>query len=358
MNDIDRNKIIRYLSGEATPQEAGEVLEWKNSDDKNREFFKETEIVFNTSQIVINPEKYSSTKAYANLEKKLSPKIRSINISRFLGYAATALVAIVLTWFIQLYFHGRDTVPEQLADETYTQSVETPEGARSLITLEDGTKIWLNANSRLTYPTHFDRNQRTVHLEGEGFFDVAKDKTWPFKVETSDLSINVLGTVFNVKSYPEEGLIETTLIEGKIVLNKITDNDEQEILILKPKQKATFIKKEGVLFKDDIYAANIPEAEKLRRTKEKLVISKDVDEQPVIAWKDNKMIFKNETFESIAVSLERRYGVSIKFESEGVKEYRFSGIFDEISIDQALQALQFASPFKYRIEQKFIIIKK
>jgi ferric-dicitrate binding protein FerR (iron transport regulator) len=363
MNVDIENKIVRYLSGEATNKEKEEILLWKNSSPENKKIFKEIEIAFNTSEIVINPENYSSEKAYGKLEKKMkgnnSFPLNKVNFRRFLGYAATAIIAIGLTWFTQKYVETEPTVIQKVAEESFFQSVETPAGARSLVTLEDGTKIWLNANSKLTYPTHFDGNQRIVHLEGEGYFDVAKDKTWPFKVETSDLSINVLGTIFNVKSYPTEGLIETTLIEGEIILNKITnDNNEQEILKLKPKQKATFIKKDGILLKDEIYAAKIPENEKIQRRSEKLVLSENIDAEPIISWKDNEMIFKNETFESIAVSLERRYGVKIKFENDGVKEYRFSGVFDEISIDQALQALQFASPFHFKIDQKFIIIKK
>ena len=363
MNIIDENKIIQYLSGEATDKEAEEILKWKNDNAENEALFREIEIAFNTSQIIINPDNFSSKDTYKKFEKKMKgDNLIPFKVRRFMGYAATAIIAIGLTWFTQKYLERKPEViipTKQVVKENYHQSVETPSGARSLVTLEDGTKIWLNANSKLTYPTHFNGEQRIVKLEGEGYFDVAKDKTWPFKVETSDLSINVLGTVFNVKSYPDEGLIETTLIEGEIILNKLTnDNNEQEILKLEPKQKATFIKKEGKLLRDEIYAANIPENEKIQRKQEKLVISDHVDADPIVAWKNNEMIFKNETFESIAVSLERRYGVKIKFDNEDVKEYRFSGVFDEISIDQALQALQFASPFHYQIDQKFIMIKK
>ncbi len=364
MNVVDKNKIIRYLSGEATNEEAREILNWKNSNPENKKIFRDIEITFNTSQIVINPDKYSSEEGYESLEKKMTKSssivFSKIIIRRFIGYAATAIVAVGLT----LFFQNRNKLQKPailtpIVEENYYQSVETPAGARSLITLEDGTRIWLNANSKLTYPNHFNGNQRVVKLEGEGYFDVAKDKTWPFKVETSDLSVNVLGTIFNLKSYPNEGLIETTLIEGEIRLNKITkDNNEQEILKLKPKQKATFIKKEGILLRDEIYAANIPVSEKVQRKQEKLVISEHVDAEPIVAWKNNEMIFKNETLESIAISLERRYGVKIKFEDEAVKQYRFSGVFDEITIEQALQALQFASPFHFKIDQKFIMIEK
>lgn len=361
MSMINENIIIRFLSGQATEKEAQEILRWKNNNEENKRTFREIEVAYNTSEIVMNPEKFDAPAAYPKILSKLKGNkvifIRNNRLKQFAGYAATAVIAIGLTWGIQKYFLiGNESW--QTAQTIY-QSVETPAGAKSLVTLEDGTKIWLNAKSKLKYPTHFVNDQREVQLEGEGYFDVAKDKSRPFKVKTSDLSINVLGTVFNLKSYSEEGLIETTLIEGKIVLNKLTGgNKEKKILELEPSQQATFIKKEGFLLKDEAVAADIPSNEINHRSKDKLIVTKNVDTYAITAWTDNKIIFKNETFESIAVRLERRYGAKITFEDEVVKGYRFSGIFEEISINQALKALQFASAFNFRIEQDKIYIHK
>ena len=355
MSEINENIIIRFLMGEATEKEAKQIFDWKNINSENRKTFREIETAFNTSEIMLNPEEFDKNSAYLRIRELLQSekesKIRKIDIKQLLKYAATIIIAIGLTWFTQSYFNERRFESNQ--------TVETPTGARSLVTLEDGTKIWLNANSKLTYPTHFNKNQRIVKLEGEGYFDVAKDKTCPFKVETSDLSINVLGTVFNLKSYPDEGFIETTLIEGKIILNKSMKNkSEKEILELKPHQKALFIKREGLLLDDQLLAANIPASEREKRSKEKLIVEKDVKTGLVAAWKDNKMIFEDETFESIAVRLQRRYGAEIRFADVEVKDYRYSGIFEEISIEQALIALQFASYFNFEINKNIITIKK
>lgn len=360
MNKVNENTIIKFLSGQSTEEEARKILDWKNSNEENRKTFREIEVAYNTTEIVMDPEKFDQSSAYREIRPKLKGDkviyIHKNRLKQFAGYAATALIAIGITWLTQKYLSIGNEASQTA--QTIFQSVETPAGAKSLITLEDGTKIWLNAKSKLTYPTHFINDQREVRLEGEGYFDVAKDKSRPFKVKTSNLSIHVLGTVFNLKSYAEEGLVETTLVEGKIILNKILDgNKENEILELKPSQQATFIKKEGTLLKDEADAANIPPNELYRRSKEKLVV-KRVDTDAITAWKDNKMIFKNETFESIAVKLERRYDAKITFEDEIVKGYRFSGIFEEISINQALRALQFASSFNFKIEQDKIYIKK
>ncbi|MGQ8337487.1 FecR family protein [Sunxiuqinia sp. A32] len=361
MLEINENIIVKFLSGRASEEEGQMILNWKNSSEENKKTFKEFEIAYNASEIVINADNYDESHAYKKVLLKLN-KSRFASISQrraslFIGYAATAVIAIGLTWFVQKSFFYKHESIELV--ETVYQSVETPAGAKSLVTLEDGTKIWLNAKSKLTYPSHFQNNKRIVQLEGEGYFDVAKEKTRPFEVKTTDIDIQVLGTVFNLKSYKEEGLIEATLIEGKIALNRSKgENQEQRIYTLRPNQQATFIKKEGLLMEDNLLAADIPLSEANRRLSEKLIINEDIDVSAIIAWKDGKMVFKNETFESIAIKLERRYNTNIEFQDEVAREYRFSGVFDEISIDQALKALQFTSNFNYNIGQDKIIIKK
>lgn len=357
MSEIDENIIIKFLSGLATAEETREILRWKNSSLENTKTFKEIELAFNASEIVMNREKFDASKAFPKFKLRLRKSkvvsFRRSKLRQFVGYAATAIIAIGLTWFSQKSFHA-----EGEPAETY-QSVETPSGAKSLITLVDGTKIWLNAESKLIYPSRFVDSKRVVTLEGEGYFEVAKDKSRPFEVKTSNLSIQVLGTVFNLKSYPEEGVIETTLLEGSVALSKIVnEKKEQEIYQLQPNQQATFIKKKGFLTEDQVIAANLSASEASERSSEKLIVNSVIDVDRIAAWKDGDMVFKNETFESLAIKLERRYNAKIIFEDEVLRGYRFSGKFDEISIEQALRALQFTSTFNYKIEQGMITIKK
>jgi ferric-dicitrate binding protein FerR (iron transport regulator) len=358
MSSINETKITHFLAGHASEEEANEILQWKNESQENRKTFQEMETAYNVSEIIMNPEKYDANESYLKISSNnINEEHGSfqINLRHVIGYAAAILVTASLTIFTSNYF----TPKHPDVNQVVYNSIETSSGAKSLVTLEDGTKIWLNAHSKLIYPNRFVGGQRIVKLEGEGYFEVAKEKTRPFRVETSGLSINVLGTTFNLKSYPEEGLIETTLIEGEIVLNKIIEGQEdQNLLRLKPNQKATFVKKDGLLLTDEIHAANIPVTEIEQRSSEKLVIAEIADLEPVVAWKDDRMVFKNETFESIAVKLGRRYNARFDFIDKEVKQYRFSGVFEEISIDQALKALQFASQFSFEINQDVITIKK
>ena len=352
--------IIRFLSGRATEEEAREILRWKNLNEENRKAFREIEITCNTSEIVLDPEKFDTATALPRVRSKLKERkvidIGGSRLRRLTSYAATAVIAIGLTWFAQHYFLDNDELLQAVGIND--QTVETPAGAKSLVTLEDGTRVWLNAKSKLTYPSRFVGGGREVELEGEGYFEVAKDRSRPFKVKTSELTVQVLGTVFNLKCYPEEGAIKATLVEGIIALNRLVDETtEKELLELKPNQQAVFIKKEGSLTRDEAMAAGISTAGLNRRTTEKLVIYEQIDPAFIADWKDNKLMFKDETFESIAVKLERRYDARIIFEDEGVKGYRFSGTFREISINEALKALQFTSGFHFRIEHDRIYIQ-
>lgn len=353
--------IIKFLSGQAAEEEALEIMQWKNRNEENKKIFREIEIAYNTSEIVTDPEKFDISAAYSGAQSKLKQGslalVRVRRLKQLSGYAATALLAISLTWFAHDYLNsGGD--PRQTADAIY-QSVETPSGAKSLVTLEDGTRVWLNAKSKLVYPARFSGQSREVQLEGEGYFDVAKDQSRPFTVKTSHLAVRVLGTVFNLKSYPEEGLIEATLLEGKITLDRINGgSQEKQLLQLKPNEQATFIKREGFLTEDAARAANIPLSEVNHRSEEHLMVTEHADADAVSAWKDDKLIFKNETFESIAFKLERRYDAKIVFEDESVRNYRFSGVFTEISINEALKALQFTSDFSFEIEHHAIRIRR
>ncbi len=355
---VNEELIIQFLSGRTTEEEAREILEWKNLNEENRKAFREIEVAYHTSEIVLDPEKFDAEAALPKVQSKLKERkvILISRLRRLTGYAATAVIAIGLTCFAQHYFLDNDELLQAVGIND--QTVETPAGAKSLVTLEDGTRVWLNAKSKLTYPSRFVGGGREVELEGEGYFEVAKDRSRPFKVKTSELTVQVLGTVFNLKCYPEEGAIKATLVEGKIALNRLVDETtEKELLELKPNQQAVFIKKEGSLTRDEAMAAGISTAGLNRRTTEKLVIYEQIDPAFIADWKDNKLMFKDETFESIAVKLERRYNARIIFEDEAVKGYRFSGTFREISINEALKALQFTSGFHFRIEHDKIYIQ-
>lgn len=171
----------------------------------------------------------------------------------------------------------------QKAAATEYNTISTPKAGQYALTLDDGTKVWLNAVSSMTFPTAFTGQQRIVRLTGEAFFEVAKDKTRPFIVEVNNTKVEVLGTAFNINSYADETSIKTTLVEGKVAVSK-----DNQTSLLAPGQQAVVTGTIDVL--------------------------KQVDVEQVIAWKNGLFNFDNANIPELMRQLERWYDISVKFE--------------------------------------------
>ena len=231
-------------------------------------------------------------------------------------------------------------------------SVHTANGTRMHLSLPDGSKVWVNAGSRIDYGKNYGVTNREVELTGEAFFDVAPDAHKPFIVHTKGLDIRVLGTSFNVKSYPSEKTTEATLIRGSIEVS--IRNRPKDKIILKPNEK--------LVVSDDDSLLRIPTPRRHEIKPESLlVISKPTVERNTGAiietsWVDNKLIFQEEEFDKLARRMERWYGVSIRFENPKLEKLQFTGTFEKETIRQALEALRLAEKFDYTLEGAEITI--
>lgn len=248
---------------------------------------------------------------------------------------------------------------EDTADITLNK-ITAPNGSKTQVLLSDGTSIWLNSGSTLEYPQAFAKKSREVKLIGEGYFDVAKNPDKPFIVKTSDLSIKVLGTIFNVKSYPDEGTIETTLLEGSVAISKKEDNPRtKNVVFLKPNERATFIKKDGKIIQSDLLSKIPDEAHSTdisKPRKEQMILSKFTDSEQYTSWKDEKLTFRNENFEKLCIMLERWYNVKININSEELKSYHYTGTLQNENIVDAIEAFKLTVPFRYEIHHDIIEI--
>jgi len=228
------------------------------------------------------------------------------------------------------------------------RSMQTRNGEKRTLILPDGTKVTVNSASRLSYPTSFKDSTREVYLTGEAFFDVKKDHLHPFIIHTGKMDVRVLGTAFNVKAYKNDKFSETTLIRGSVQI--MLSDRPKDIIILKPMEKLV-VKYAAPVTND---SKNIGEesnalpAITYLQKRDNIIIE--------TSWLENKLIFKDEDFKSLANSLERQYGVSIEFENESLKELRFSGIFEKETITEALSALRLTEHFNFKILKDKIII--
>jgi transmembrane sensor len=265
--------------------------------------------------------------------------------------AAVFLVGICISF--SYYFLQHNTKIKQVAN---LELIKTPSRIKSKIILSDGSVVTLNSSTTLKYPPAFSGQTREVYLDGEAFFDVSKDHKHPFIVHAGKMSVKVLGTAFNVKSYANEASSETTLIRGVIEVT-LADRPSDRI-ILKPSEKlilrsATFKK-----FNSDKHlSAKSRDSVNTNYVLTNLTYLRSNDTTVVeTSWVNNKLVFKDEAFAGLANMMERWYGVKIKFKNTSAKDYRFTGVFEKESVLQALNALQMIEPFNYKLKNETIYI--
>lgn len=283
----------------------------------------------------------------------------SLKTNRFhLWYYRIAAAAVLLICLAVWKF-----LPETSSIQAVTgqnNEIVTKKGTKSKVLLPDGSSVMLNADSRLTYSEKFNKNVREVILEGEAFFDVVKDSSRPFIVHTSGISIRVLGTAFNVKSYPAEPTIEATLVRGIIEVQK-NDQPGASRIYLKPNEKLVY-RKSG--FNAGIATAVTQQStagKEDKAQKENISISTlpKVNSDSVrteTSWMYGRLLFEGQSFRQLAPAMERWFNVKISFQEENVSAIRFRGAFEDESVEEALQAMQLTAPFSYTINGNNVLI--
>ncbi len=287
-------------------------------------------------------------------EPPVKKNIRRVPV--FFKYAALIICVIGIALAFKVILNQPKPTPDQ-ADKFI--QVIVPQGQRSQLMLPDGTRIWLNSGSILKCPVAFEKNSRDVYLEGEAFFNVKHNKDVPFIVHLKEnLAVKVLGTEFNVKSYADEKIIETTLINGsiKLIRGKSILSQPSEIE-LKPNETATFEKDDQSINISKLVPAISSEAPEpvknvmYEQLKNKL--------EPITAWKEDALVFYNESFENIAIKMERWYGVKIIVKDLELKQERFTGKFaNKETIYQVLNIFNRTEPIHYISTNTEIIIEK
>ncbi len=352
----DRNQIEdllrKFAAGNLSPRETKDFLEIINAGDDNEELKQIMTSVWD--DVADSDMDVPSVKILEQLKEKIQskePERFSIKAERkkiqwlvFLKYAAVVILTFGITWFIKdkSIREPKPIAWSQTARAAFSE-ISVAYGSKSKVVLPDGSVVSLNSGSKLRYPVHFDSKHRDVFIEGEAFFEVTKDPQNPFYVKTKGITVRVLGTTFNVKAYPDEKRVETTLVTGVVELysNRQEIKEKNRLLVLKPNQQAAFeMNKESG---DSIVS---------------MACNKIADVSTIIAWKDNKLIFRDERFDDIAQKLERWYNVEIEITDQRLKSTTLSGVFVKETIEQSLTALRLATPFEYKMEMNRIIISK
>ena len=300
--------LHKYFKGDATVEEEKRILNWVDESEENRKTLQKERMLFDIA--LFTNTKANNKRGKAAMGTRILPMLRwSARI------AAVIVVAVSCGFLFKEYHYGK---------EAHLQTVAVPAGQRAQITLADGTKVWLNAQSTLSYSHDFGRNERDVELDGEAYFEVAKNPEKKFVVSTSHQSqIEVLGTHFNVEAYEKEDRVSATLVEGKIGFIFKRDNVSKKVL-MKPGQKLVYD------FKD---------------SKVQLYTTSGESE---IAWKEGKIIFKDTPLEESLRMLEKRYNVEFIIKNERLKKYSFTGTFTHQRLERILEYFKISSRIRWR----------
>jgi transmembrane sensor len=274
----------------------------------------------------------------------------SSRTSRRRVWLTVTIAASLLIAF--LYFYP--AIPGKQGPVAATNTVSTRPGSKSKIQLPDGSQVWLNADSRMTYDEHFSGVSREVRLSGEAYFDVVKDKDHPFIIHTSSIDVKVLGTRLNVRAYCLEKNTEALLIQGSVEVS-LRDHPDKKI-ILKPNDKIIVPNEKKALATDTAGA-------KGRREKPEPVISMSRAHYlqrdslaTEILWTNNKLAFDGEPLEEVASKIERWYDVRLIIRYERLRRLLFTGVFEDESLNQVMEALRLSGGFHYTINRKEVII--
>jgi ferric-dicitrate binding protein FerR (iron transport regulator) len=354
--------LVALFSGEASDDEVKILREWLDMSPEHEKWLKEyRELNYMMKNYRrADTSYYNADEAWAKVCRAVSASGRTRRVMQHLLRYAAVFIFAFGAGSAAMYFLSPRGETETVENEVYYTEYTVPYGAKSMITLPDSSLIWMNAGSKLRYGSTFNRTEREVFIEGEAYFKVAANKKKPFYVKTSAVTLKVLGTSFNIKAYPEENNIETTVESGSVQVLRNVEGHLSDRLILTAGQKATVIKSARIdstalspLPPSPVQAAGsmIPE-----EVSEKTIVAKNVATELYTSWKDARWLIEKESLESLAVMLERRYNVQISFADRTLKSFSFSGTFKEETLEQVLEAIKLSAPVNYTIRQNQVTL--
>jgi ferric-dicitrate binding protein FerR (iron transport regulator) len=357
--------LAKKLSGEATPDEIQELDDIMR---KNPGLHYPMQAITDLWHHKETPDD-SGAGAYSRhisrmkemgipLEEKITGEVVSdkkpLSLKRRALTLATSAIIIFITGF---YIYHSVSAPSAgvkpvpvLASKS---EVSTRHGSKTKLVLPDSTQVWLNSGSNLTYDKNYGNDIREVTLTGEAFFDVVKNTSKPFIIHAGSIDVKVLGTQFNVKSYPADKTTETSLVNGSVEV--VVRNRPEEKYVLKPNEKL-------VVLNNNTAIEQIKKKEAVVKAKDPLVAIKNLSYYSgdgaamETAWTNNRLLFEDEKFEDVAKKLERWYDVEVQFSNSNLKGIDLKGSFREETLQQAMEALAFVYRFRYEIKNKKVII--
>ena len=336
--------LAKKKAGEATPEELDELSTLAEGREEETFALELLDKVWIAPMEPV-PETYPNRNVWHRVQRSVyaeQEQPAGRQVFRTVGVLAAAAAILGAVVIGGLYVRGKKIGPEATTEQRLNQ-VATQPGSRTKVALPDGSLVWLNANSQLTYDNKvFGMEERAVKLVGEAYFDVAKNEKSPFIIHTRDMTIRVLGTAFTVRAYPKDKTAETALIRGLVEIT--TRRDPERKIVLKPNEKIV-VPVETADEKIDgagqrIHAPAGPYT----------ILRLGRDSVNETVWIGSKLEFDNLALEELAPKLERWYNIHVHFGDGRIGKRHFSGVIEKETLTETLEAMKLSGKFMYEIK--------
>lgn len=310
---MNSDLLQKYIAGNATKDEKRRVTEWIQASPENkREYMAQRKL-------------YDIALWRTDVET-IQPMSKKHFTLRRMSWEVSKVAAIFILAFLGIRYWDLKSAEEE---KTSLQSIYVPAGQRAELTLADGTKVWLNSRSTLTFPGEFKGEVRDVKLDGEGYFVVARNENQPFVVETNRYDVRVLGTEFNVTAYAEDSVWETSLLKGSVEIWK--PGSDVGTLRLEPNTMVSL-------------------------KKNKLVKGR-IRESDYFLWREGLLCFHNISVRDMMEKLKLYYGVDIVVNNQKLLQNRYTGKFrTKDGVEHVLRVLRLNNAFTYTINEETNVI--
>ncbi|MBN1927515.1 MAG: FecR domain-containing protein [Prolixibacteraceae bacterium] len=351
--------ICSYLEGTIVKEDLMLLQNWIKESPENRDFFNQLKNAWLVSgKIGFTEDHIENSWRSFNVRKDLYAESKPSKSLFKISWkvAASWLLFLLAGSSLTFVFSDKPSKKAVRSVEVYS-----PLGARTFIKLPDGSNVWLNAGTTLSYNENYGSDNRTLNLSGEAYFDVAEDKQRPFVVKTAELIVKALGTKFNVKAYPDEKAVAATLEEGIIDVTVMKEGRNWKRLMLEENQKIIVLKDGQMIDSlkinsdEELFIENTRQVS-LPRLAENIGVINNVKTELSTSWKDTRWIIESEQMGTLIPMLERRFNKRIVFNDEDLKTYRFSGTIENETVEQFMDLLTLTAPLNYVIDKEMIVL--
>ena len=341
---MKKELLIKFIQDKTTDVENQMVLDWCEQKPSNKNHLIELKNIWisqHLDQTKASDEEFNSMMKLIHEDDEISQsnnrsllKLATKSSRKYQYFAYAATVVMILSIGLNLFLHttrsSQSLINSQInivsLPDSMKQIYYTNKGVKAIVELPDGSRVWLNSDSKIEFPNQFSGDKREVNFSGEGYFEVVKNPEKPMVIQTSkDMNIEVLGTTFNLKAYDNDDYIETTLYKGEIQL-RLKDKVRQKEYLTQIEPQKSYVIRSNQCY--------------LNKPKSKI--------ENKSAWKDGQLIFEDSPIDEVIKSLERWYGVNFSIKDKSIYKYNLTATFESESIVQILEMIKLCTRIDYQ----------